>query len=80
MRPAMTGVDKHSSVDAWREWWTRSRDAVLGGTYKPDPQEKAGAAGSTTTFYGVPVISTAVIWRWRMRPASPNRSAQARIW
>lgn len=56
----LTGVDKHSSVDAWREWWTRSRDAVLAGVYKPDPQEKAGAAGSTTTFYGVPVISTAV--------------------
>jgi len=56
----LTGVDKHSNVDAWREWWTRSREAVLAGVYKPDPQEKAGAAGSTTTFYGVPVISNAV--------------------
>jgi len=56
----LTGVDKHANVDAWREWWTRSREAVLAGIYKPDAQEKAGAAGSTTTFYGIPVVSTAV--------------------
>src|SRR5579862_1772578 len=56
----LTGVDKHANVDAWREWWTRSRDAVLAGIYKPDAQEKAGVLGSTTTFYGVPVVSTAV--------------------
>jgi len=56
----MTGVDKHANADAWKEWWGRSRDAVLAGIYKPDAQEKAGAAGSTTTFYGVPVVSTAV--------------------
>ncbi|HEV3027951.1 MAG TPA: hypothetical protein VG457_10285 [Planctomycetota bacterium] len=56
----LTGVDKHANADAWKEWWGRSRDAVLAGIYTPDPQEKAGAAGSTTTFYGVPVVSTAV--------------------
>jgi hypothetical protein len=56
----MTGVDKHGSYDAWKEWWARSRDAVLAGIYKPDAAEKAGAQGSTTTFYGVPVVSTAV--------------------
>jgi len=56
----LTGVDKHANADAWKEWWGRSRDAVLAGIYKPDAQEKAGAAGSTTTFYGVPVVSTAV--------------------
>lgn len=56
----MTGVDKHANYEAWKEWWTRSREAVLAGIYKPDAQEKAGAAGSTTTFYGVPVVSTAV--------------------
>ncbi|MBV8880825.1 MAG: VWA domain-containing protein, partial [Planctomycetaceae bacterium] len=56
----LTGVDKHANADAWKEWWGRNRDAVLAGLYKADAQEKAGAAGSTTTFYGVPVISTAV--------------------
>jgi len=56
----LTGVDKHASSDAWKEWWSRNRDAVLAGTYKPDMQEKAGVAGSTTTFYGVPVVSTSV--------------------
>src|SRR5579859_906664 len=56
----LTGVDKHGNAAAWKEWWSLSRDAVLAGIYKPDPQEKAGAAGSTTTFYGVPVVSTAV--------------------
>jgi len=56
----MTGVDKHGSYDAWKEWWARSRDAVLAGIYKPDAAEKAGVQGSTTTFYGVPVVSTAV--------------------
>jgi hypothetical protein len=56
----LTGVDKHGNADAWKEWWGRSRDAVLAGIYKPDAAEKAGAAGSTTTFYGVPVVSTAV--------------------
>jgi hypothetical protein len=56
----LTGVDKHANTDAWKEWWARNRDAVLAGTYKPDPQEKAGVAGSTTTFYGVPVVSTSV--------------------
>jgi HEAT repeat protein len=56
----LTGVDKHANVDAWKEWWARNRDAVLAGTYKPDAQEKAGVAGSTTTFYGVPVVSTSV--------------------
>lgn len=56
----LTGVDKHANVDAWREWWARSREAVLAGIYKPDASEKAGAQGSTTTFYGIPVVSTAV--------------------
>lgn len=56
----LTGVNKHGSYDAWREWWARNRDAVLAGTYKPDAQEKAGVEGSTTTFYGIPVVSTAV--------------------
>jgi HEAT repeat protein len=56
----LTGVDKHANADAWKEWWTRNREAVLAGSYHPDPQEKAGVAGSTTTFYGVPVVSTAV--------------------
>ncbi len=56
----LTGVDKHANYDAWKEWWARSRDAVLAGIYKPDASEKAGAQGSTTTFYGIPVVSTAV--------------------
>jgi HEAT repeat protein len=56
----LTGVDKHSNVDAWKEWWARNHEAFLAGTYRPEALEKAGAAGSTTTFYGVPVVSTAV--------------------
>jgi len=56
----MTGVDKHGSYDAWKEWWDRNRDAVLAGAYRPDAAEKAGVQGSTTTFYGIPVVSTAV--------------------
>ena len=46
----LTGVDKHANVDAWRDWWARSREAVLAGTYKPDASEKAGNQGSTTTL------------------------------
>lgn len=56
----LTGVDKHSNVDAWKEWWTKNQEAFLAGTYKPDAIEKAGVGGSTTTFYGLPVVSTSV--------------------
>ncbi|MFN3486575.1 MAG: HEAT repeat domain-containing protein, partial [Planctomycetota bacterium] len=55
----LTGVDKRGSYDAWKAWWERHRESFLAGTYRPEPLEQSGSAG-TTTFYGIPVISTAV--------------------
>ncbi len=52
----LTGVDKHSSYDAWKAWWAENKEAVLAGAYKPTPAERARGAGGTT-FYGVPIVS-----------------------
>jgi len=58
---AITGVDKHGDGSAWRSWWEKNREALLAGTYRPDPAERAGETGGTT-FYGIPVTSTRVVF------------------
>jgi hypothetical protein len=58
---AITGVDKHGSVEAWRAWWEASGEEFLAGRYVPSPAERPDS-GSTKLFYGLPVESRRVVF------------------
>ena len=60
---AITGVNKHGSVTAWRAWWEENRPALEAGQFQPRPEERAGRKQDVaTTFYGIPVDSENVIF------------------
>jgi HEAT repeat protein len=58
---AVTGVDKHGDVEAWKTWWDEHGDEFLAGTYVPHPSERADNKGNST-FYGLPVHSTRLVF------------------
>lgn len=58
---ALTGVDKHGSYDAWKEWYTLNKEEFLAGKYVPKPSERSEDKGGST-FYGVKVKSTRILF------------------
>ncbi|HXX95046.1 MAG TPA: HEAT repeat domain-containing protein [Planctomycetota bacterium] len=53
---ALTGVNKHGDYAAWKEWWEKNEEELLGGTYQVKPFERADERG-ITSFYGLPFTS-----------------------
>jgi hypothetical protein len=57
----LTGVNKHGDFAAWKDWWDKNEEALLGGTYEVKPFERADERG-ITSFYGIPFTSSRVIF------------------
>ncbi len=58
----MTGVDKRGSHATWLDWWNTNKERLIAGTYDKPSRPKGGEKAGGTTFYGIPVVSSRVVF------------------
>lgn len=59
---ALTGEDKGISAEAWKSWFEAHRAELSSGAFKPPAAAAKGQEPGHTTFFGIPVQSTRIVF------------------